>query len=153
MINSFMGIHRYLSNFSPVRVIFEGLEYNTTEHAYQAAKTFDSKYRTKIAALPADKAGKAKRMGSKKGMKKAGLTIRSDWEYVKKDIMLDLLRQKFRDTKLRKMLISTFPQKLREGNTWCDNYWGDCKCDNCKYIIGQNWLGKLLMQVRQEIWR
>ena len=69
MINYFWNNYKFLSNFYPCRVIMDGLEYNSTEHAYQAAKTLDSKYRATIAALPGDKAAKAKRMGSEKGRK------------------------------------------------------------------------------------
>ncbi|MCK5613730.1 NADAR family protein [Candidatus Pacearchaeota archaeon] len=152
MINYFWNNYKFLSNFYPCRVIMDGLEYNSTEHAYQAAKTLDSKYRATIAALPGDKAAKAKRMGSEKGMKKAGLELRPAWEEVKKDIMLDLLRQKFRgDEGLGKQLLLTHSHELIEGNAWHDNYWGSCLCSNCKGFDGQNWLGILLMQVRQEL--
>ena len=40
-INRFVGPHRFLSNFWPVWIRFEGEVYPTLEHAYQAAKTID----------------------------------------------------------------------------------------------------------------
>ena len=42
-------------------------------------------------------------------------------------------------------LLETGNQELVEGNTWGDIFWGVC---NGK---GQNWLGKILMMVRDEI--
>lgn len=42
MIDRFDGTkYRFLSNFWPAIVFYDGLEYPTTEHAYQAAKTLD----------------------------------------------------------------------------------------------------------------
>lgn len=51
MINSFMGKYRFLSNFWPCKVIFNGLEYPSTEHAYQAAKTLNPEERYEISLL------------------------------------------------------------------------------------------------------
>lgn len=59
--------------------------------------------------------------------------------------MLDALRKKFSDDKLRSMLLATGEEYLVEGNTWGDKYWGVCGG------IGLNHLGKLLMQVRDEL--
>ena len=38
----------YLSNFWPARVMLDGVEYPSTEHAYQAAKTLDKVTRERI---------------------------------------------------------------------------------------------------------
>lgn len=70
---------------------------------------------------------------------------REDWEQVKDDIMLELLRIKFNQEPLKVLLLSTKEAELIEGNTWGDVYWGVCNG------IGQNKLGKLLMQVRSEL--
>ena len=51
----------------------------------------------------------------------------------------------------RETLLGTSTKELVEGNYWHDNVWGDCSCEKCKNIKGQNLLGKQLMQVRQEI--
>jgi predicted NAD-dependent protein-ADP-ribosyltransferase YbiA (DUF1768 family) len=55
------------------------------------------------------------------------------------------LREKFKDEKLKEMLLQTGEEELVESNTWGDIYWGVC---NGK---GQNNLGKLLMKIRSEI--
>jgi ribA/ribD-fused uncharacterized protein len=95
-----------------------------------------------IAAAPTP--GKAKRLGR-------AITLRTDWETVKYDIMLMGLRLKFCDKELREKLRKTGDEMLVEGNYWHDNIWGDCSCDACKNRPGRNELGKLLMQVRNEI--
>jgi len=85
--------------------------------------------------------------------KRAGRTIllREDWNEVRLIIMLQLLRQKFRQPKLGKMLLDTGSDYIVEGNQWHDSFWGVCSCQKCKDIQGQNNLGRLLMQVRSEI--
>ena len=40
--------------------------------------------------------------------------------------------------------------ELIEGNTWSDNFWGDCHCPKCRGIKGENNLGKLLMKIRED---
>jgi nicotinamidase-related amidase len=86
----------------------------------------------------------AKRMGRQ-------VTLRSDWEQVKEQVMYDCLVEKFKDEQLRNLLIATYPSELIEGNTWHDNCWGNCVCEKCKHINGRNLLGKTLMRVRKEL--
>ena len=45
---------------------------------------------------------------------------------------------------------SSFSLWVVHGNWWHDNYWGNCNCDRCKDIKGQNKLGKMLMDLREE---
>ena len=47
----FQGEYRFLSNFYPATVVYEGITYPDSEHAYQSAKTLDMNERRKIAAL------------------------------------------------------------------------------------------------------
>ena len=135
-INDFRGDYRWLSNFHLVDVELDGVRYPSTEHAYQAAKTIDAAQRESIRVLPT--CGMAKRAGQR-------VTLRADWEQVKRDVMLDLQRQKYRSPELRKLLLGTSDAELVEGNTWGDTYWGVCRG------VGENWLGRLIMQVRAEI--
>ena len=86
MIKEFQGENRFLSNFHPCRIDWEGIIYPSVEHAYQASKTLDKNERLKIANLSTP--GRAKRAGQK-------LEIRPDWEEVKVPIMESLVRQKF----------------------------------------------------------
>lgn len=143
MINNFDGEYRFLSNFANSKIVYEGIEYPTVEHAFQAAKTLNMNQRKEIAALKTP--GEAKRAGRRE------VILRKDWEKVKDGIMYDLLKLKFENPVLRKKLIATGNELLEEGTTWHDNYWGNCYCDRCKNISGKNMLGILLMKVRSEI--
>ena len=71
----------------------------------------------------------------------------SDWEEIKDSIMYLGLRQKFHNPTLQKKLLATGEEELIEGNWWNDTYWGVCNG------VGQNNLGKILMEVRDEIRR
>lgn len=135
MIESFTGKYAFLSNFYRCMVEYDGKIYPSVEHAYQAAKTLDEDERNNIWNCVT--AGQAKREGRK-------VTLRKDWGAIQLDIMYDLLRKKFKDPYLRTRLIDTGVHELVEGNYWGDQFWGiyDGK--------GLNWLGKLLMKVREE---
>src|SRR5512146_1316947 len=145
MIERFEGAHRFLSNFYPAPVTFEGLEFPSVEHAYQAAKATSLTVRARFStlAVPLLTAGQAKRAGRK-------VDLRADWEQVKLDIRRQLLRQKCAREPLRAMLLATGEALLVEGNCWHDNFFGVCSCPACGGR-GQNWLGRLLMEVRAEL--
>lgn len=139
-INSFRGKYFFLSNFYPCMVEFEGLLYPSVEHAFQAAKTFDIEKRKgfQVCPTPAD----AKSFGK-------CVDLRHDWESVKIDIMLQLVRDKFTrnksDINLKQLLIDTADAFIEEGNKHGDKFWGTVSG------VGRNELGKILMKVRSEI--
>jgi ribA/ribD-fused uncharacterized protein len=138
-ITDFHGEHFFLSNFAASPIVLDGETYPTMEHAFQAAKTHDPAERQLIreAVAPAS----AKHLGKR-------VTLRADWEQIKLDLMLSLLRQKFADAELRAQLLATGEAVLIEGNTWNDRSWGAVLVKG--QWIGKNWLGRLLMQVREE---
>lgn len=136
IIAEFRGLYRFLSNFYPAVVTLDGEEYPTVENAYQAAKSVDPRHRTLCRVVTP---GLAKDHGQ-------NVRLRDDWESMKDSIMLALLQQKFSHDDLAVMLLATNNAVLREGNNWGDTYWG---IDRIKG--GQNKLGKLLMQVRNEL--
>ena len=135
MINKFEKEYFFLSNFYPCHIEYEGLKYNSVEAAFQAAKTLDIHARKQFCNLVPN-------IAKKQGRK---VKLRSDWEQVKKDIMFELVTKKFQDEHLKQMLLSTGNEELIEGNYWHDTYWGVCNG------IGQNNLGKILMQVRKNL--
>lgn len=135
-IDSFEGEYGFLSNFYPLSIEYEGHIYNSSEHAYQAYKTIDPKKRLHIAS--AHSAFEAKRRGN-------AVEIRKDWDNVKVEIMRGILKEKFKHPEMKQKLIDTGTAELIEGNWWGDTFWGTC---NGK---GQNWLGKLLMEIRKEL--
>lgn len=136
-IAEFRGEYRFLSNFWPATVVFEGIEYPTVEHAYQAAKTLDVNERKRIALLATP--GDAKRAGR-------ALPLRADWENVKLGVMEQCVRYKFtHHAELCAKLLATGDAYLEEGNTWGDEFWGTVNGR------GENHLGKILMKVREEL--
>lgn len=133
-ILEFSGEYRWLSNFWTSYLTYDGVDYCSVEHAYQASKTTKIELRWLISRASA---GEAKGLGRR-------LKLRPDWESIKDSVMLDLLRLKFQHPHLREKLIATGNALLVEGNRWGDTYWGVCNG------VGENTLGKLLMVVREE---
>jgi hypothetical protein len=149
----------FLSNFYPCEIVWEGITYASTEHAYQAAKTLDIEKRRMFGLEdnPRLTAKKAKDMGA--NIKKNG-ELRSDWLKVNIGIMRELLVLKFEKEELKQKLLSTGTAYLEEGNWWEDNFWGVCyggtekgfhgiKCGKWPHVpSGENHLGLLLMAIR-----
>ena len=136
MIDKFDDKYFFLSNFSPSPFRVDYVLFPTMEHYFQANKADNQNDYLHIAYAPTP--GEAKRLGRK-------IQLRSNWEEIKDEVMLTGLRKKFADPELRNLLLATGDEELIEGNYWGDTYWGVCNG------VGQNKLGKLLMQVREEI--
>lgn len=120
------GDYSFLSNFYE----HDGW---TVEHHYQAAKTDDPAWVAKI--LGATTPALAKKFGRL-------CPARSDWDSHKVPVMRALLRIKFQIPALGDLLVMTGDAELVEGNWWGDIYWGQVNG------IGENWLGRLLMETR-----
>ncbi len=134
MIDKFVGENRFLSNFGPGEIEYEGEVYLTSEHFYQAAKTIDDEEQKFVRLAPTP--GEAKKRGKK-------ITLRDDWDKVKDGIMRKALRLKFeQNPELAQKLLDTGDQELIEGNTWGDVEWGVC------FGTGQNKLGLMLQERR-----
>lgn len=130
----------WLSNFaySPIPYPNDRIA-NTVEAYFQATKTLDPLEQDKILAAPFP--AQAKRLGRK-------VTLRDDWETIKLQVMLNALRWKFHPDvhpNLVKALLETGDRALIEGNQWGDKFWGQVAGE------GLNWLGRLLMRVREEL--
>ena len=147
MIDKFEGRYAFLSNFYPCKIEYQGIVYPSVEHFYVAMKVNTQQlingkyytpadYREMIAQIPT--ADQVKRIGRL-------ATLRKDWDIKKLEIMNWAVRQKFKDPLLMEMLLSTDGHELVEGNYWKDFYWGVCNG------IGENHLGRILMDVREEI--
>ena len=139
-IAEFQGEYRFLSNFFPAEVVYEGITYPTSEHAYQAAKTLDPEQRKKIAALKTPAEAKTAGRAQK---------LRDDWETAKFVVMEEVVRYKFtHHDDLAAKLLATGDAILEEGNTWNDQIWGISPPNSGK---GDNRLGKILMKIRSEL--
>lgn len=127
------------SNFSEHEIELHGKSYPTVEHYFQAMK------------FPGDvQAEKIRLAGSPMIAKRLGRTrkvkLREDWEEVKLDIMREAVSKKFSThSGLRKLLLDTGEEELIEAAP-TDYFWGCGKSGS-----GKNWLGRILMEVREEL--
>ena len=136
-ITNFVGKHAFLSNFyehAHHKVMYAEHDYDHVEGAYQSAKC---KVTTDRQRFVGHSPAYAKKLGRQ-------VPIREDWEMAKVGVMENLLRQKFNDPALRQQLLDTGDEEIIEGNWWNDTFWGVCNG------VGENWLGKLLMRLREE---
>ena len=135
-IKGFNGQYRFLSNFYPCTVTYNGLVYRSVEAAFQAQKDPEN-----AAIFTTLEAAAAKRAGRK-------CPIRPDWDDVKLSIMNELVLIKFTENpSLRQKLLNTGNCALIEDNYWGDTYWG------VSNGVGENHLGRILMNVRNQLYR
>lgn len=128
-------------NFAPIPVKFEGVVYLTSEHAFQAAKTWDLGQREWIRKQPSP--GDAKHAGR-------SVELRPDWDVMSPGVVESLVRYKFRtDRRFCEDLLETEGCWIIEMNSWHDEIWG------CTFhpgwvppFRGRNLLGRCLMNVR-----
>ena len=133
-IDRFMNEFDFLSNFYRAPLMYKGIAYPTSEHAYQAAKSLNENTQMNISIL-----------GTPAQAKHYGRTValQPDWEEVKLEIMAEIVHAKFmQNPSLKEKLAATEDVYLEEGNTWGDTYWGVCNGR------GENHLGKTLMELR-----
>lgn len=137
-IKGFFYNYRFLSNMdSPAPVFYNGIQYNSSENAYQAQKTLNEREREHIATLtPYQSKSYAQKFNNE----------RPDWHTIKRAIMYDIVWLKF-DTnmRLRLQLKATKDKYLEETNYWGDSFWGVCNG------VGMNNLGNILMEVRAKL--
>lgn len=131
------------SNLFRRPIVFEGREFPTAEHAYQAGKAKRENVQSWLLSAPTP---------SLVAMAAHGLyswEIVSDWSEIKFDRMRNVLRAKFSQHEdLRQLLLSTGEARLiEEGkvDSPVNRLWGEI---NGK---GKNMLGVFLMELRAEI--
>lgn len=166
IIDSFRGEYRFLSNFYPCLLTFDDRIYRSVEHAFQASKTLNEQCRAEIQAAGSPAA--AKGLGRR-------APLRPYWDALRVPQMKLLLLGKFQYPDLAEKLLATGNAELVEGNTWGDTYWGAIDMTRqgaeemkvpiwdkympgigsderrYRYLAGHNFLGRLLMEVRDEI--
>ena len=136
MITSFRGMYQFLSNFHLCCFEWQGVTFYSSESAYQGAKSGKVEDLEKFAKYPPRVA------------KREGKLIKpcDNWGSIKLDVMYDILYEKFtQNGDLKEKLLRTAGEEIVECNTWGDRYWGVFKGE------GQNHLGKLLMELREEL--
>ena len=130
-----------LSNFSAFTLVWKNMRFDTSEAAYHWEK-FEPHYtalRDAIRQAPS----------AHEAFKLAELNVhcrRPDWDEVKVGVMLDILRAKVgQHGYVRRKLLETGERELVE-DSWRDAFWGWGPNRN-----GKNMLGRLWMQVRDEL--
>lgn len=127
------------SNFAAFGFHMKGHWYRTSEHYFQAMKFEDKEYQERIRETKSPMI--AARLGRSRKVK-----IRNDWEQVKIEVMRTAVRAKILEhSELQELLLGTGEEQLVEA-AGRDYFWGVGKDGS-----GQNWLGKILMEVRDEL--
>ena len=123
-------------------------EYPSGEHLFQRLKDTSGE----VYFGPGMTPGQVKRAGRR-------LRLRSDWMEVRIDMMRFTIRSKFYSARhgAGRFLVETGSQELVEGNNWGDNFWGvanpepSLRPGQLFTPKGENWLGRLLMERRDEL--
>lgn len=132
--------YRWLSNFFPCMIQFEGTEFKSVEHAYMSAKSHDPQW--KEFCRTEENPGIVKR-------KSKEIQLRDDWGIIKVEVMRKCLQMKFNQEPFRSMLLATGTKYIQEGNYWHDTFWGvDITVDPPE---GKNVLGALIMEIRANL--
>ena len=127
-----------LSNFSPPGFEADGSFWPTVEHFFQAQKFADPEIRERIRRALTPK--EARSLGQSRSF-----PVRGDWDDVRESVMLRGLRLKFRVPAARALILSTQDRPLVESSPF-DYFWAAGQDGS-----GQNRLGQLLVQVRDEL--
>lgn len=139
---------RWLSNMAYVNIEHDGIIYPSTENFYQALKylkgwTFDDSATRKNVRL---EISKLKPHEAKRYSREHKAT-NVDFDQCKIIVMRAAQRMKYAQEPFRSKLLATGDAILEGGNWWGDKFWGvDIKTGE-----GENNLGKLIMQVRNEL--
>ena len=127
------------SNFSSFKLEWKGYSWMTSEHAYHSEKFDDP---ILIEALKATSSAHDAMKFAYANKDK----YRKDWNEVKLGIMKDILRAKVsQHPYIKKKLIESGGKELIE-DSWRDDFWGWGPNKD-----GENHLGKLWMEVRDEV--
>ncbi|MBW4632584.1 MAG: DUF1768 domain-containing protein [Iphinoe sp. HA4291-MV1] len=130
------------SNFSPHGIIMQDIYWSTVEHYYQAQKFVGT---SDAMIIPLIHNAKTPELAAALG-RDCTRQIRLDWEEVKTQVMREAVLKKFlTHADIREILLTT-GNKLIVENSPTDYFWG-CGVDE----TGHNHLGKILMNVREEI--
>lgn len=131
----FRNEYWFLSNMYPTKIEIEGLTFDCAEAAFQSFKTLDMDERKQFEGIDGFT---AKKLGRR-------IKLRKDWNNNRLEIMKRVVKAKFQQHPYLKEKLLALNEYIVEDNTWNDKFWGRC---NGK---GENNLGKILMEVRQEL--
>ena len=141
---------RWLSNMAYVNIEHDGIVYPSTENFYQAMKYCKTDM---VEGADGNKIpirvfiSKLTPSESKRFSKENRMTNVPAFDDNKIKIMRVAQRQKYSQEPFRSKLLATGDAHLEEGNWWKDSFWGT----DIKTREGKNMLGRLIMQVRDEL--
>ena len=135
----------FCSNFYEAPIVVDNILYKTTEHYYQSKKfSVGSDIWNSIvaASTPQEVVAISREVHENPSC--------SQWDEIKYNIMRKAVYNKFyQHTALAKLLLDTKDAELVEdtiGTVRPDAWWGNGKAGE-----GRNWLGKILMEVRESL--
>ena len=129
------------SNFSSFQVDWKGRCWPTSEHAYQAARFFDTAPELVERIAGARSAHEAFETAQSNKVQQ-----RKNWRDIKADVMLEICRHKVQQNPyVRRKLLQTNEEYLVEDSP-VDSFWG-WGADR----QGRNELGKVWMKLREEL--
>lgn len=146
---------RFLSHFYPAPVELDGEVWSTVEHYYQAQKSDQPAYRAAIRSAVSPGLAKRfaahpaapRRVSAQSWFRKHGQVPRADWAGAKLDIMRRADLAKFsQHTELAALLLATGDAVLIEDSPH-EPFWGTGPDGD-----GANWAGRVLMEVRDQLW-
>ena len=111
---AFLGDRYFLSNGYECPLIYEGIEYPSAEAAYNAQKSEDIEIRKQFCTMNWNQ---ARDYGQE-------VKLREGWDDMRDEIMLNVIRAKFKNNRLRERLLMTRTEHLEEANDFGDTYWG-----------------------------
>lgn len=134
---SFRGEKYFLSNMYPcpvtIKIKGELITFKSSESVFQALRSPDRlKEFIPLNGFEAKKHAKS-------------CARRADWFDVSLDVMMYALRCKFTQNPDLAAKLMALEGDIVEVNEWHDTFWGVCNG------VGENHLGKLLMQLRDEL--
>lgn len=124
-IHGFKNQYFFLSNFYDNKITYNNITFKNNEAAFQSQKTKSLLQQKQFANLLPNE---AKRLGKQ-------VSLRSDWESIKDNVMYEICKIKFSNPELKQKLLDTGNLELINDNT----------------SEGKNTLGKILMKIRSEI--
>lgn len=129
-----------LSNFSAFRLRWQGHDFDTSEAAYHWTK-FPDAPEVQEMILTARSAHEAFKIAESQAIFR-----REGWDDIKLSVMRGILSAKVEQHEyVRRKLLATGDRLLVE-DSWRDGFWGWGPNRN-----GQNWLGRLWMEVRERL--
>lgn len=145
------GDYYFLDNSFETPILFKNVTYPSVTHAFMAAQTEKLDLRIKIAHAPLI------------ALKHLMEEVQQPYDgFQGPDTMRILLETKFglsaafaemseNQSRLAMQLITTGRKALVYGNHVCNQFWGDCQCDNHYNEKGKNVAGGLLMGIRDKL--